>query len=72
MENLYDKQNELYNIVTTLDSLQDDITAKYYKDVINEIKYEAQTELDEVEDAIYKQEKAEQKELEREYNNMRL
>ena len=69
---LYDEQSELYDIVTTLDRLQDDITNKYYKDVINEIKYEAQTQLDEVEDAIYKQEQAEEKELVREYNSKRI
>lgn len=69
---LYDEQSELYDIVTTLDRLQDDVKNQYYKDVINEIKYEAQTQLDEVEDAIYKQEQAEEKELVREYNSQRI
>lgn len=69
---LYDEQSELYDIVTTLDRLQDDVKNQYYKDVFNEIKYEAQTQLDEVEDAIYKQERTEELELEREYNNQRI
>lgn len=69
---LYDEQSELYDIVTTLDRLQDDVKNQYYKDVLNEIKYEAQTQLDEVEDAIYKQEQSEELELEREYNNQRI
>ena len=69
LQNQYD---ELYNIVTTLDCLADETENKYYKDMINSLKYEAEDEMKEVEEALYKQELTEQKELEYEYNKERI
>ena len=70
--NYYDKYDELYNIVSTLDCLVDETKDQYYKDVLNEIKYEAQTELDGVEEKIAEIEREEQEELEREFDKERL
>lgn len=69
---LYDEQSELDNLYSTLDMLCDDVTKKYYKDILIELKFEVKEELDGVEEAIAKQEELEQKELEREYDSMRL
>lgn len=72
---LYEKANELQNIVDTLDVLIGeikDIDNKDYKEALQEIKYDAKDKLEEVEDEIYTIEEAEQQELEREYNNQRI
>lgn len=69
---MQDRYDELENIIDTLDSLIDDITDRYYIDVLNDIKYEAQKELEEVEEQLYKEEQEEQRELEREYYRGRL
>ena len=69
---LYDKQGELENIVDTLDVLVDDITDKYYIDMINELKYEAQTELEEVNEQISEEEREEMQEENRQYERSRL
>lgn len=69
---LYDKQGELENIVDTLDVLVDDITDKYYIDMINELKYEAQTELEEVNEKISEEEREEIQEENRQYERSRL
>ena len=70
--NYQDKYDELYNIVSTLDCLVDETKDKYYRDMINELKYEAQNELDEVENKLYQQEKEEQRELEIGFDKERL
>lgn len=72
---LYEKANELQNIVDTLDVLIGeikDIDNKDYKEALQEIKYDAKDKLEEVEDEIYTIEEAEQQELEREYNSQRI
>lgn len=72
---LYEKANELQNIVDTLDVLIGeikDIDNKGYKEALQEIKYDAKDKLEEVEDEIYTIEEAEQQELEREYNSQRI
>lgn len=69
---LYERANELQNIVDTLDTLIDDIQDKEYKEILAEIKYQAQDELEQVEDELYEIEEQEEKELEREYDNQRI
>ena len=51
-----DRYDELDNIVRTLDILADDINDKYYIDLINDIKFEAENELQEVSEKLVKQE----------------
>jgi ElaB/YqjD/DUF883 family membrane-anchored ribosome-binding protein len=70
--NYQDRYDELDNIVRTLDNLIDDITDKNYIDMLNEIKFEAEDELEEVEEKLYRQEEEEQEELEDEFNRGRL
>lgn len=70
--NYQDRYDELENIVNTLSYLADETKDKYYRDMINELKYEAQNELDEVEDKLYQQEKEEQRELEIGFDKERL
>lgn len=56
--NLQEKYDELDNIINTLDVLVDETKDKYFIDLLNEIKYEAQEQLTEVErDLIEKEEK---------------
>ena len=69
---IYERYDELDNIVTTLRYLAEEIKDKNYKETFDEIRYEAQDELEEVEEQIYEIEKAEQKELEREYDRERI
>lgn len=69
---MQDRYDELENIVDTLDTLADEITDKYYIDMINELKYEAQQELEEVEKDIQEEQEAEEKEMNYEYERSRL
>ena len=70
--NYQNRYDELENIVNTLDNLADEIKDKYYLDMINQLKYEAQTELEEIEERLYNQEQTEQYELEREFDRGRI
>ena len=47
---LQDKYDELDNIISSIDILIDEISDKDYKDRLNEIKFDAQNELEETED----------------------
>lgn len=60
-----DRYDELDNIVRTLDILVDDINDKYYIDLINDIKYEAENELEEVAEKLEKERRRE--EMQQEY-----
>lgn len=62
-----DRYDELDNIVRTLDILADDINDKYYIDLINDIKYEAENELEEVAEKLEEEQKREERQLEYEY-----
>jgi len=64
---LQERYDELDNIISSLDRLADDIEDKYYKDVLNEIRYQAQDELAEIEPRLQEQYEKEQAELENEY-----
>lgn len=47
-----DRYDELDNIVSSLNILIDEITDKDYVDMLNEIKYQAQDELEELEEIL--------------------
>lgn len=70
--NYQNQYDELENIVETLGTLVDEISDKYFIDMINQLRFEAQDQLEEVEERIYKEEKAEQEELENEFNRGRI
>ena len=69
---LYERANDLQEIIDNLKYLVDEIHDKEYIDMFNEIRFGAEDELNEIEEELYKIEDEEQKELEREYNGMRL
>ena len=62
-----DRYDELDNIVRTLDILVDDIKDKYYIDLINDIKYEAEKELEEVSEKLEEEQKREERQMNYEY-----
>ena len=62
-----DRYDELDNIVRTLDILADDIRDKYYIDLINDIKFEAENELQEVSEKLEKEQRREEMQQEYEY-----
>ena len=62
-----DRYDELDNIVRTLDMLVEDLNDKYYIDWINDIKYEAENELEEVAEKLEEEQKREERQLEYEY-----
>lgn len=62
-----DRYDELDNIVRTLDILVDEINDKYYIDLINDIKFEAENELQEVAENLEEEQKREEMQQEYEY-----
>ena len=67
LEELRNKYDELDNIISSLNSLMDDLTDKNYIEQLELIKYEAQNELDEIEPQIQKLEEEEEREINREW-----
>lgn len=64
-----DRYDELDNIVRTLDILVDDINDKYYIDLINDIKYEAENELEEVAEKLEEEQRREEIQMNYEYES---
>lgn len=64
---LQDRYDELDNIVRTLDILVDDINDKYYIDLINDIKFEAENELEEVAEKLQEEQRREKRQQEKDY-----
>ena len=62
-----DRYDELDNIVRTLDILVDDINDKYYIDLINDIKFEAENELEEVAEKLQEEQRREKRQQEKDY-----
>ena len=62
-----ERYDELDNIVTTIDLLIDEISDKYYIDYLNEIKFEAQNELDEVSEQLEEEQEREDREMNYQY-----
>lgn len=60
-----DRYDELDNIIRTLDILVDDTNDKYYIDLINDIKFEAENELEEVAEKL--EEERDREEMQQEY-----
>lgn len=70
--NLQDRYDELDTIIRELDYLIDEINDKYYIDIFNDTKFEAQNELEEVREKLIEQYDEEEKELNYEYERSRL
>ena len=72
LEELRNKYDELDNIISSLNSLMDDLTDKNYIEQLELIKYEAQNELDEIEPQIQKLEEEEEREINRECERSKI
>ena len=64
---LQDRYDELDNIITTLDSLIDEITDRDYIDQLREIKWQAENELEEVSKDLREEYDREEQEMEYQY-----
>lgn len=62
-----DRYDELDNIVRILDILVDETNDKYYIDLINDIKFEAENELEEVAEKLEEEQRREEIQQERDY-----
>ena len=62
-----DRYDELDNIITSLDILIDEISDKEYKDRLNEIKFDAQNEKDEVSEKLEEEQRREEMQMDYEY-----
>lgn len=69
---LQEEYDELDNIISTLDTLISEIKDKYYIDSLNDLKFEAQTRLDEIEPELVKQQYAEEQEMNYEFEMCRV
>lgn len=65
--NYQDKYDELDNIISSIDILVDEISNKDYKDRLNEIKFDAQNEKEEVGEKLEKEREEEEKQQALEY-----
>ncbi len=65
--NYQDKYDELDNIISSIDILVDEISDKDYIDRLNEIKFDAQNEIEKVEEKLEKERTEEEKQQEKEY-----
>ena len=70
--NLQERYDELDNIVSSIDVLVDEISDKNYIDMLNEIKFEAQNELEEVEERLQEEYDKEEKQMNYEYERSKL
>ena len=59
MNNAQEKYDELYNIISTLNVLIDEITDDYYKSTLMETKFEAEKEIEEVEEILRNEQREE-------------
>lgn len=67
-----DKYDELDNIISNLNILIDEITDKNYIEQLQEIKFEAMNELEEIEPILQKNYDEEEKEMNRQFESGRL
>ena len=69
---LQERYDELDNIVRSIDVLIDDITDKYYIDMLNELKFEAQNELEEVGEKLQEEYEKEEREMNQQYERSKI
>lgn len=72
INDLYNKKDELEEIINKMDILLDDVTDRDYRDTFFQIKYDAQSDLEEVDEQISKLEKDELAEENRQFERSRL
>lgn len=64
---LQDRYDELYNLISSLDSLMNELTDKNYIEQLELIKFEAQTELEEVSEQLSAEQERECAEMNYQY-----
>lgn len=69
---LQDRYDELDNIITTLDSLIDDISDRDYIDQLREVKWQAENELEEVSKDLREEYDREEREMEYQYERLKI
>ena len=72
IDDLYNKKDELEEIIDKMDTLIDDVTDVDYKETFRVIKYDAESELEEVDERIGKLEQKELEEENRQFERSRL
>lgn len=72
MDELKDRYYELDEIVSSIEILVEQLTDPYYIDVLNEIRFKAQDEREELEPRIAEMEQLEMQEQELEFERSRL
>ena len=70
--NHQERYDELDNIVRSIDMIVDEITDKYYIDMLNEIKFEAQNELEEIQEKLQEEYEKEEREMNQQFERSRL
>ena len=65
--NHQERYDELDNIVRSIDMIVDEITDKYYIDMLNEIKFEAQNELEEIQEKLQEEYEKEEREMNQQF-----
>ena len=70
--NNQDRYDELDNIVSSLNILIDEIRDKDYVDMLNEIKYQAQDELEELEEILQAEQWQEMQQMNNDFERSRL
>ena len=69
---LQQRYDELDEIVSSINLLVDNITDNDYIDMLNEIKYQAQVELEEVEEKLQEEYNQEERQMNKEFERSRL
>ena len=70
--NYQERYDELDEIVTSITLLVNNISDKDYIDMLNEIKYQAQTELEEVEELLQEEQEREEREMNYQFERSRF
>lgn len=69
---LQQRYDELDEIVSSINLLADNITDNDYIDMLNEIKYQAQDELEEVQEKLQEENEREEREMNRQFERGRF
>lgn len=69
---LQDRYDELDNIILGIDEIVENINDKYYIDMLNDLKYEAQTEQEEIEERLRKEYQKEEYQMNYEFERSRI
>ena len=69
---LQDRYDELDNIILGIDDIVENVKDKYYIDMLNDLKFEAQTEQEEIEERLRKEYQKEGYQMNYEFERSRI